>query len=63
MRAKKLPWKIVSLVLLASIFLLRGCDTSKIAVLNPQGPVAQKQYDLIVYSFWLMMIILVVVLG
>lgn len=63
MRAKKLPWKIVSLVLLSSIFLLSGCDTSKIAVLNPQGPVAQKQYDLIVYSFWLMMIILVVVLG
>ena len=41
MRAKKLPWKIVSLVLLSSIFLLSGCDTSKIAVLNPQGPVAQ----------------------
>jgi len=63
LKLKKLPWKRLSFILLSSLFLLSGCDTSNIAVLNPQGPVAQKQYDLIVYSFWLMMIILVVVMG
>ncbi|MBS4174845.1 cytochrome aa3 quinol oxidase subunit II [Bacillus sp. FJAT-49736] len=63
MKTKKLPWKSLLFIFVSSLFLLSGCDTSKIAVLNPQGPVAQKQYDLIVYSFWLMMIILVVVLG
>ncbi|MCB6771119.1 hypothetical protein LI095_10350, partial [Veillonella atypica] len=39
-----------------------GCDT-KIAVLDPQGPMAREQYHLIVYSSILMAFVFVVVLG
>ncbi|NEY19439.1 cytochrome aa3 quinol oxidase subunit II [Bacillus ginsengihumi] len=60
---RKLPWKLTMLLLLSSLFLLSGCSTSKIAVLNPQGPVAERQYHLIVYSTILMAIVFVVVLA
>ncbi|MFC4076344.1 cytochrome aa3 quinol oxidase subunit II [Salinithrix halophila] len=43
------------------VLLLSGCGQIKSGVLNPQGPVAQKQYDLILWSSILMLIILVVV--
>ncbi|WP_168188854.1 cytochrome aa3 quinol oxidase subunit II [Thermoflavimicrobium daqui] len=53
--------KVLSLVGL--IFLLAGCSQVKTGVLNPQGPVAQKQYDLIIWSVALMSIIFVAVVG
>jgi len=59
---RKLPWKLVLLLSLTSLFLLGGCDT-KIAVLDPQGPMAREQYHLIVYSSILMALVFVVVLG
>lgn len=42
------------------LFLLTGCSL-KTGILNPQGPVAQKQYDLIMWSVILMMFIFVTV--
>nr|WP_239583544.1 cytochrome aa3 quinol oxidase subunit II [Metabacillus iocasae] len=42
-----------------SLLILSGC--SDLAVLNPQGPVAKIQADLIIWSFWLMGIVIVVV--
>lgn len=59
---RKLPWKLVLLLSLTSLFLLGGCDT-KFAVLDPQGPMAREQYHLIVYSSILMAFVFVVVLG
>ncbi|SDX12711.1 cytochrome aa3 quinol oxidase subunit 2 [Marininema mesophilum] len=41
--------------------ILSGCEPIKTGVLNPKGPVAQQQYDLIVWSAVLMSIILIVV--
>ncbi|MCI1859029.1 MAG: cytochrome aa3 quinol oxidase subunit II [Sporolactobacillus sp.] len=48
-------------VLLPLLILLSGCS-EKIVVLDPQGPVARRQYDLIVWSLILMGLILTVVL-
>jgi len=59
---RKLPWKLTLLLSLTSLFLLGGCDT-KMAVLDPQGPMAREQYHLIVYSAILMAFVFVVVLG
>ena len=42
------------------LFLLTGCSMQT-GILNPQGPVAQKQYDLILWSVILMMVIFVAV--
>lgn len=39
---------------------LTACENQKIGVLNPQGPVAQKQFDLIIWSSILMLFVLVV---
>ncbi|SFS77742.1 cytochrome aa3-600 menaquinol oxidase subunit 2 [Marininema halotolerans] len=41
--------------------ILSGCEPVKMGVLNPKGPVAQKQYDLIIWSVVLMSVILIVV--
>ncbi|MFX3624961.1 MAG: cytochrome aa3 quinol oxidase subunit II [Ectobacillus sp.] len=59
MRLKKAFWKLASLLPLSLIMFLGGCQN--LAVLNPQGPVAKEQYDLIVWSFALMLTIIAVV--
>jgi cytochrome c oxidase subunit 2 len=41
--------------------LLSGCGRADLSVLNPQGPVAQKQYDLIKISISIMALVVVVV--
>ncbi|MDA8351813.1 MAG: cytochrome aa3 quinol oxidase subunit II [Firmicutes bacterium] len=54
-------WKWLTVVGML-MFFLTGCSSNiKAGVLNPQGPVAQKQYDLIMWSIILMSVILVVV--
>lgn len=57
---KKTFWKLASLLPLSLLLFLGGCD-KKLAVLNPQGPVAKAQYDLIVWSFLLMSLIIAIV--
>lgn len=57
---KKAFWKLASLLPLSLLLFLGGCD-KKLAVLNPQGPVAKAQYDLIVWSFLLMSLIIAIV--
>ncbi|MDM5153482.1 cytochrome aa3 quinol oxidase subunit II [Bacillus sp. DX1.1] len=59
MQLKKASWKLASLLPLSLLLFLGGCE--KIAVLNPQGPVAKQQYDLIVWSFILLLSIIVIV--
>ncbi|SFD43743.1 cytochrome aa3 quinol oxidase subunit 2 [Bacillus sp. 491mf] len=59
MQLKKKFWKLASLLPLSLLLFLGGCE--KIAVLNPQGPVAKSQYDLIIWSLILMSVIIVVV--
>jgi cytochrome aa3-600 menaquinol oxidase subunit 2 len=57
---KKTLWKLASLLPLSLVMMfLGGCQN--IAVLNPQGPVAKSQYNLIVWSFALMLTIIAVV--
>jgi cytochrome c oxidase subunit II len=41
--------------------LLSGCGRADLSVLNPQGPVAQKQYDLIKISISIMALVVVIV--
>ncbi len=57
---KKLTLKSFGVLSLLLIF-LSGC-TNKIAVLNPQGPVARSEFHLIVWSFAIMAIVVVAVL-
>lgn len=55
-----MKYKKVLLLLLSSVvLLLSGC--SELTVLDPKGPVGQSQKDLIVYSLWFMLGIVVVV--
>ncbi|HEX7056117.1 MAG TPA: cytochrome c oxidase subunit II [Bacilli bacterium] len=56
MLARNRGWRFLPLAALFSL-LLAGCD----GVLNPQGPNARDQYDLIVLSFVIMVIVMVVV--
>lgn len=56
---KKMTFKLVGAFSLLLMF-LSGC--SKIAVLNPQGPVARQQYHLIVWSMILLALIFATVL-
>ncbi|HET7628174.1 MAG TPA: cytochrome aa3 quinol oxidase subunit II [Bacillales bacterium] len=52
-------WKTISLsTLLLSVFMLSGCN---IKVLNPQGPVAEDQFQLILWSLGFMLFIVLVV--
>ncbi|GGE14115.1 quinol oxidase subunit 2 [Marinithermofilum abyssi] len=46
---------------LTALLVMTGCSREQIPVLNPQGPVAQKQYDLIMWSIALMTIVIVAV--
>ncbi|TCP20865.1 cytochrome aa3 quinol oxidase subunit 2 [Scopulibacillus darangshiensis] len=57
---KRLTLKSLGVLALFLVF-LTGC-TNKVAVLNPQGPVAKQQYDLIIWSFILMAIVVAGVL-
>lgn len=60
MQPKKLFWKLASLLPLSLILsFLGGCQN--ISVLNPQGPVARSEYNLIMWSIALMLVIIVVV--
>ncbi len=51
--------KWIPIGMLALIMLLSGCE--QMAVFDPKGPVAESQKDLIVYSLWFMLVIVVVV--
>ncbi|MGP4071616.1 cytochrome aa3 quinol oxidase subunit II [Piscibacillus sp. B03] len=51
--------KVLLLLLSGVVLLLSGC--SELTVLDPKGPVGQSQKDLIVYSLWFMLGIVVVV--
>ncbi|WP_379971241.1 cytochrome aa3 quinol oxidase subunit II [Ectobacillus sp. sgz5001026] len=60
MQPKKPFWKLASLLPLSLILsFLGGCQN--ISVLNPQGPVARSEYNLIMWSIALMLVIIVVV--
>ena len=51
----------IALLPLALITLLSGCE--QMVVFDPKGPVAQQQSDLIMFSIWFMLGIIVVVFG
>lgn len=53
----------LTLVGLSAVLLLAGCSREQYVVLDPKGPVAKQQYDLIVWSFGLMLIIVLAVFG
>ncbi|MFC3884557.1 ubiquinol oxidase subunit II [Bacillus songklensis] len=53
--------KVMMMAALAPV-LLAGCD-SRYLILNPQGPVAQKEYNLIIFSIVLCAIVVIPVLG
>ena len=55
MKPKKGFWKLVGLLSALSLVFLSGC--SKLAVLNPQGPVAKAQSDLIIWSLVLFIVV------
>lgn len=57
---KQKVWKWVSLLPLSLLLLLSGCSENML-VLQPKGPVAKAQYDLIVWSVGFMLFIIVVV--
>lgn len=58
---KNLKALIKPALLLMALPMLTGCS-EKIAVLNPQGPVARSQYHLIIWSLIMMSLVLAVVL-
>jgi cytochrome aa3-600 menaquinol oxidase subunit II len=53
----------LTLIGLSTVLLLAGCSREQYVVLDPKGPVAKQQYDLIVWSFGLMLIIVLAVFG
>jgi cytochrome aa3-600 menaquinol oxidase subunit 2 len=55
--------KWLTLVGLSAVLLLAGCSREQYVVLDPKGPIAKQQYDLIVWSFGLMLIIVLAVFG
>ncbi|MGP4062415.1 cytochrome aa3 quinol oxidase subunit II [Halobacillus sp. H74] len=59
MKIKHLRSKWLGLIPLSLILFLSGCG--EMTVLNPKGPVAESQYELIKYSLWFMLGIIVVV--
>ncbi|SEI00730.1 cytochrome aa3 quinol oxidase subunit 2 [Halobacillus karajensis] len=61
MKAKHLRNRWLGLLPLGLILFLSGCGQLEMTVLDPKGPVAESQYDLIVYSLWFMLGIIVVV--
>ncbi|WP_246942971.1 cytochrome aa3 quinol oxidase subunit II [Bacillus pinisoli] len=50
------------LLTFTAVFLLSGCETN-LVVLDPQGPVAKSIADLINWSLWWMLLVVVVVFG
>ncbi|RWZ60616.1 cytochrome aa3 quinol oxidase subunit II [Halobacillus fulvus] len=63
MKNKHLRSRWLGLLPFSLILFLSGCGNLEMTVLNPKGPVAQSQYDLIMYSLWFMLGIIVVVFG
>lgn len=61
MKHKRHRSKWLFLIPLSLIFFLSGCE--QMVVFDPKGPVAQSQNDLIIYSLWFMLGIVVVVFG
>ena len=57
MKSKKGLISLFSIVLAS---LLSGCSTD-LAVLDPKGPVARSQFELISFSFWMMLFVVIVV--
>lgn len=51
----------LGLLLLGLMVFLSGCGQLEMTVLDPKGPVAESQYELIKYSLWFMLGIIVVV--
>nr|WP_280521430.1 cytochrome aa3 quinol oxidase subunit II [Paenibacillus mangrovi] len=51
---------LLSLIFISIVMLLSGCD-SKLAVLNPKGPVAKTQANTIIFSILMMAFVLIVV--
>ncbi len=58
-RNKRHIKKWLAMLPLSLVLLLSGC--SQLTVLDPKGPVAESQKDLIMYSIWFMLVIVVVV--
>ncbi|MBI0580594.1 COX aromatic rich motif-containing protein [Neobacillus cucumis] len=52
-----------SFLAVLGMVLLAGCDKSKFIVLNPKGPVAQQELDLIIISVILCAVVIIPVLG
>lgn len=52
-----------SILAFLGMVLLAGCDKSKFIVLNPKGPVAQQELDLIIISVILCAVVIIPVLG
>lgn len=61
MKAKHLRKRWLGLLPLGLILFLSGCGQLEMTVLDPKGPVAESQYELIKYSLWFMLGIIVVV--
>ncbi|KHE72398.1 cytochrome aa3 quinol oxidase subunit II [Halobacillus sp. BBL2006] len=61
MKQKRHRSKWLFLIPLSLVFFLSGCE--QMVIFDPKGPVAQSQNDLIVYSLWFMLAIVVVVFG
>ncbi|MGA9172438.1 MAG: cytochrome aa3 quinol oxidase subunit II [Thermoactinomyces sp.] len=57
-KSRRLKW---AAILPGLFLLLTGCAPIKSGVLNPQGPVAKKEYDLILWTSGLMLIIFIAV--
>lgn len=52
-----------SFLAVLGMILLAGCDNSKYIVLNPKGPVAQQELDLIIFSVILCAVVIIPVIG
>ncbi|WP_458412865.1 ubiquinol oxidase subunit II [Schinkia sp. CFF1] len=52
-----------SFLAILGMILLAGCDKSKYIVLNPKGPVAQQELDLIIISVILCAVVIIPVIG
>lgn len=54
-------WKRLTPLLAGLVLLLTACGRDDLSTLNPQGPVAQKQFDLMILSILIMVLVVVVV--
>lgn len=53
-------WRLASVIAILALA-LSGCGENYLSALKPAGEIAQQQYDLIMFSFWIMMIVIAVV--